>query len=219
MTIAFYENRARHPLSTATLVLVDVCRGSLPGRQPAPLTTPETLARCHEALLAARRVGVPVVFVHDQPGDAANLPPGQSRWFAGFEPRRYESVVARSAHSCYASPYFSEILDGAGRSMLLAGLLGLEAAGATAADALRHGHRLTLLSDAVGFDSATLIRDSHRGADPHARQGSRARKGRPALHAVTTGDWLAELTPLLPSPRAMQWQGGGPVRRLSRIQG
>ena len=166
MTIAFYETRARHPLSTATLVLVDVCRGSLPTpRAPAPMATAQTLARCHEALLAARRVGVPVVFVHDQPGDAANLPPGQSRWFAGFEPRRYESVVARSAHSCYASPYFLEILDGAGRSMLLAGLLGLEAAGATAADALRHGHRLTLLSDTVGFDSTALIRSSHATRD------------------------------------------------------
>ena len=212
MTIAFYENRARHPLSTATLVLVDVCRGSLaPLRAPAPMTTPQILARCHEALLAARRVGVPVVFVHDQPGDAANLPPGESRWFAGFEPRRYESVVARSAHSCYASPYFSEILDGAGRSMLLAGLLGLEAAGATAADALHHGHRLTFLSDAVGFDSTALIRSSHATPSPTPDQDGRRAQGHLAVHAIRTEDWLTEITPA--QSRTARWQAGAQLRR------
>ena len=212
MTIAFYENRARHPLSTATLVLVDVCRGSVPAPcEPAQMSPPQTLTRCHEALLAARRVGVPVVFVHDQPVDAANLPPGESRWFAGFEPRRYESVVARSAHSCYASPYFSEILDGAGRSMLLAGLLGLEAAGATAADALHHGHRLTLLSDAVGFDSAALIRSSHAAQSPAPDQDGGGGQGHLAVHAIRTEDWLAEITPA--QPRTARWQAGALLRR------
>lgn len=220
MTIAFYESRARHPLSTATLVLAHVCHGRRMREDGlATASHHAILARCQRALAAARHAGVPVIFVHEQQRDGASLLAGQSRWLDGFAPRRFESVVTSKGPSCYASPYFSEIVDGSGRAMLLAGLLDLEAAAATARDAARHGHRLTVLSDAVSFESAALIRDSHAGEDPHAGHGGGARKGRPAVHAVTTGDWIAELPPLLPSPRAMRWQGGRPVRRLSRIQG
>ncbi len=206
MTIAFYEKRARQPLSAATLVLVDVCQGrQMEQDAVAAGAIHAILERCLTALETARRHGVPVVFVHDQRSDEAGLPIGESRWFSGFEPRRYESVVASKGPSCYASPYFSEILEGAGRSMLLAGLLGLEAAAATARDACRHGHRLTVLGDAVGFDSTALVRES---LAPESKDPDLARGGgqdRLAVQAVTTLDWLALIAPA--TAQAARWQG------------
>ena len=220
MTIAFYENRARHPLSSATLVLADVCHGRPTAQnEVAAMAMHPILERCQTALEAARGAGVPVIFVHDQQSDAASLLAGQSRWLTGFEPLRYESVVASNGLSCYASPYFSEILDGSGRAILLAGLLGLDAASATAKDAARHGHHLTILSDAVGFDSAALVRGSHAIKAPGPDHGGEGGKGRLAVHAVNTKDWLAELAPASPPPRAARWQLGAQLRRQSRILG
>jgi nicotinamidase-related amidase len=214
MTIAFYENRARQPLSAATLVLVDVCQKSVTAhREAGALATQPILARCQLALAAARRAGVPVVFVHDQRRDAQSPPGTESRWFAGFEPRRYESVVASTGPSCYASPYFSEILDGAGRSMLLAGLLSLQAATATALDAQRHGHRLTLLGDAVGFDGKRLIRESHAPAPTDFGGAGRGGPERLTVQAITTEDWLAEITPATPPARPARWLAGSQLRR------
>ncbi|MGC8536214.1 MAG: isochorismatase family protein [Rhizomicrobium sp.] len=220
MTIAFYENRARHPLSTTTLVLVDVCRSSVMAQDDvAAMAIHPVLERCRTALEAARRAGVPVIFVHDQHSDTMRLQDGQSRWLTGFAPRRYESVVASKGLSCYASPYLSEILDGAGRAILLAGLLGLEAASATAKDAARHGHRLTVLSDAVGFDSGALIRDSHATEGAGPKHGGLDRMCHLPVHAISTKDWLTQLTPLSPPPRAAKWPLGAPLRRHSRILG
>ena len=220
MTIAFYETRAGHPLNTATLVLADVCRSrTMAEEEFAPNATQRILERCQTALEAARRAGVPIIFVHDPHSDAMRLQDGQSRWLTGFAPRRYESVVASKGPSCYASPYLSEILDGAGRAILLAGLLGLDAAAATAKDATRHGHRLTVLSDAVGFDSGALIRDSHAAESPRSTPDGGGSEGRLAVHAVSTKDWLAELAPPARPPRAARWQLGAPLRRHSRILG
>ena len=214
MTIAFYENRARHPLSTATLVLVDVCQGSATARgEIAASDMHHILERCQRALEAARDAGVPVVFVHDQQSNGIGLLGTESRWFSGFKPRRYESVVASKGPSCYGSPYFSEILDGAGRSIVLAGLVGLGAATTTAADALRHGHRLTLLSDAVGFDCAALIRSSHATQSPAPDADGKGDQGHLAVHAIRTEDWLAEIASASPPPRAARWQAGLQLRR------
>ncbi|MDE2466011.1 MAG: isochorismatase family protein [Alphaproteobacteria bacterium] len=205
MTIAFYENHARHPLGAATLVLVDLCYSNL--TENTDLSAPATagiLERCQTALQTARRFGVPVVFVHDhRSGDVSRLT-GRSRWFTGFEPRRYESVVASSGPSCYASPYFSEILDGSGRTLLVAGLLGLSAARATAEDAARHGHRLVVLSDAVAFDSCDLVPETQDNGG----------QSRPGAHAVSTGDWITEISPA-PPPRSASWHQGSQLRRSS----
>jgi hypothetical protein len=218
MTIAFYEKRARRSLRAATLVLVDVCRTRVAQEgTPAALATRPILARCQQALAAARNAGVPVVFVHDAREERGRLLGTESRWLAGFEPRRYESVVASSGPSCYASPYFLEILDGAGRAMLLAGLLGLHGATATAADALRYGHRLTLLSDAIDFDGANLIRASHAPGQPTPDE--KDAQERHAIEAITTAAWLAEITSASPPARADGWQATTLLYRHARTLG
>ena len=214
MTIAFYENRARHPLSTATLVLVDVCQGRATARgEIAASDMHHILERCQRALEAARDAGVPVIFVHDHHSSGVGLLNTESRWFSGFKPRRYESVVASKGPSCYGSPYFSEILDGAGRSIVLAGLVGLDAATTTAEDALRHGHRLTLLSDGVGFDCDALIRSSHATQSPARYGDGKGTQGHLAVHAIRTEDWLAEIAPASPPLRTARWQAGLQLRR------
>jgi hypothetical protein len=73
-------------------------------------------------------------------------------WIKGFEPKRHDSMFDRAGPSCYGSVYFDEVVEDAGRHIVVAGFLGRGGCLATAADAVSMGHGITFLSNAI-YDS------------------------------------------------------------------
>ncbi len=154
-----------------TLVLVDPCRWRL-RRAWRPISVADPiLAQCRLALTYARWAGVPVIFVRDRRGSGGWQGPAPGpAWIEGFEPRRHESVFERAGRSCYESPYFREVVEGAGGVFAVAGFIGPGGCGATAADARAAGHIVLFLVDAIDDD----------------------RLETPSLHLVALRDWLGD---------------------------
>lgn len=154
MTYTFAQKQFKSALQSPTLVLVDLCRRNLTRpTETSRATAAGILVRCRAALAHARRTGIPVTFVRDRTGGRNDFGKAEAHvWIHGFEPKRHESVFERIGPSCYDSPYFEEIMNGAGRHIVIAGFVGRGGCLATAADAVRAGHAITFLKDGICDD-------------------------------------------------------------------
>lgn len=99
-----------------------------------------SLENCRRAIRHARSVGIPLAYTRLSCETA-------SRWIHGLEPKRSDMVFDRSSPSCYASPYFEEIVSGVER-FSMAGLMAETVCVATAIDAAHRRHAMNFLDDA-----------------------------------------------------------------------
>lgn len=134
--------------ATGTLVLVDMRKDYLAGgdglvRSP----TAGIIANCRLALMTARQRGWRVIYVCGEGGGAGIR--STTGWLKGFEPCRMDAICTRRGLSCYSSPYFSGVIDNDGGGAVYAGFLGDGGCLATATDAIRAGHGMTFLEDAI----------------------------------------------------------------------
>lgn len=99
-----------------------------------------SLENCRMAIQHARAVGIPLAYTRLTCETS-------SGWIQGLEPKRSDMVFDRSSASCYASPYFEEIVSGVER-FAMAGLMAETVCVATAIDAAHRRHAVTFLDDA-----------------------------------------------------------------------
>lgn len=160
MTFEFEQSQFIGSLPSSVLVLVDPCRRHLLRTSAIPRAEAAgILTNCRAALAHARATGIPVVFVRDRVLNSDSRDEGRS-WIRGFEPKRHESIFERVGPSCYGSPYFDEVIDGAGRNIVVAGFIGRGGCLATAADAVSTGHSIVFLSNALHDDLSARIFDA-----------------------------------------------------------
>lgn len=100
------------------------------------------VAGLRRALNHARAQSCPIAFVRN----AARS--DHVRWIRGFEPLRTEMLFERTQPSCYSARYFSEAVEAAGGTLVLAGAFHRGTI-ETAQSALRAGHRVICLRDAI----------------------------------------------------------------------
>jgi nicotinamidase-related amidase len=134
--------------ATGTLVLVDMRKDYLVGgdglvRSP----TAGIIANCRLALATARQRGWHVVYVCGESSDAGLR--STAGWLRGFEPGRLDAICTRRSRSCYSSPYFSGVIDNGDGCAVYAGFLGDGGCLATATEAIKMGHGITFLEDAI----------------------------------------------------------------------
>ncbi|MBR9824982.1 MAG: cysteine hydrolase [Alphaproteobacteria bacterium] len=108
--------------------------------------------RIHRLLVAARHRGWRVIhsqFRADPSLDPVAILPAQP--IAGLEPLAREAVFVRKALSAYSDPDFARVISGcAGAPVYLVGFSAPFSILATAFDAVAHGHRLTVVPEAIG---------------------------------------------------------------------
>ena len=185
MTLEIDRSQFRKGIRISTLVLVDTRSHHLFG--PAGSIRADTggiLRHCRAALLHARRLGTPVMFVRDR-YFGSNTPTKAGRsWIKGLEPQRNDRVFERDGESCYDGPYFREVIETAGRSIAVAGFLGSGGCLATAVDALCAGHAITFLKDAIVDDMSARVIDV-------SLVGSLAAFRRFEVQVKSTVQWIA----------------------------
>lgn len=186
MTLEFERRQFRQTFQSQVLVLADLRKQHLTQAGAVPrAATAGILVRCRAVLAHARGMGLPVTFVRDRPSFSnASGSDGGSVWIKGFEPGRYDSVFERAGPSCYGNPYFDEVVEGAGRGIVVAGFAGRGGCLATAADAVSAGHAVTFLTDAIFDDLSAQVFDCS-----HAR--SLAAFTKFDIRAVTARHWIA----------------------------
>lgn len=187
MTFEFEHKQFRNVIRPQTLVLVDPCKNHLTGTgRTSRASVAGILVRCRAALAHARSAGIPVTFVRDrQPRDGISSKDGSPVWIKGFEPGRYDSVFERAGPSCYGSPYFDEVVEGAGRGIAVAGFAGRGGCLATAADAVFKGHAVAFLTDAILDDLSASVFDT-------SFTGSLAAFTKFDVRAISARCWMAE---------------------------
>ncbi len=128
-----------------------------PQRADDETATPATaIGQCRLVLGFARRHGFPIAMTRWRASGARFR-----GWLQGLEPHGSDMVFEQPRASCYSSETFAEMMSagGGGLNTVLACPINPTAWRATAADAERRGHRITLLSDA----SVTCLPDSKSG--------------------------------------------------------
>ncbi len=186
MTLEFEQWQFRQAFQSQVLVLSDLRKQHLTQAGAVPRAAAAgILVRCRAVLAHARSMGLPVAFVRDLPlsGNAAGSG-GGSVWIKGFEPGRYDSVFERAGPSCYGNPYFDEVVEGAGRGIVVAGFAGRGGCLATAGDAMSAGHAVTFLTDAIFDDLSARFFDC-------SLAGSLAAFTKFDVRAVTARRWIA----------------------------
>lgn len=148
-----------------------------------------SLENCRLAIQHARSVGIPLAYTRLSCETS-------SSWIQGLEPRRSDMVFDRNSPSCYASPYFEEIVSGVQR-FAMAGLMAETACVATAIDAAHHRHAVTFLDDASISSGRGVV------------DGSKAHRMTIDLlnvfaQPITTSQWITAT-----SHRSMQGRGHG----------
>lgn len=162
MTFEFERKQFGHAFQSPTLVLVDPCKKHLAETaEVSRAVAAGILVRCRAVLAHARSMGIPVTYVRDRQS-SMNAPgkDGGPIWIKGFEPGRYDSVFERAGPSCYGSPYFDEVVEGAGRGIVVAGFAGRGGCLSTASDAVSMGHAVTFLTDAIFDDLSACVFDN-----------------------------------------------------------
>jgi nicotinamidase-related amidase len=133
-----------------TLVLLDMQQEYV--ASPRLYSIPDAelaLENCRQALMHARRVGLPVAFLRMiDKSPFFNPALSYSNWITGFEPLTSEMVFERSKPSCYANREFAHAMTEGGGYFVLAGFSGEAGCLATAVEAFHRGHRVTYLTDA-----------------------------------------------------------------------
>jgi len=99
-----------------------------------------SLENCRAAIRHARKVGIPLAYTRLSCETSAN-------WIEGFEPKRSDMVFDRTRPSCYACPYFEEVVSQVGH-YTIAGLMAEATCVATAIEASHRHHTVTFLDDA-----------------------------------------------------------------------
>ena len=187
MTFEFERSQFRAAAPRSVLVLVDPCkRHVVEPAAPVRTGTDNMLANCRRATTHARALGIPVAFVRNRKPKTDPPNNGQG-WIDGFEPRRNDSVFERVGISCYGSPYFSEVVDGAGGNIVVAGFVGHGGCLATAADAVSARHRIVFLSDALQDDLLEPFLDA-------APAGSQNTDRHFDIRVTQTQSWATEAT-------------------------
>jgi nicotinamidase-related amidase len=151
------------------LVLADLDRRSLAASARAKRTTVWAVVRqCKIALLHARTHAIPVALTRriDAPSGAADS--SDAAWITGFEPQKLDRIFERVGGSFYSNPYFAEIAASCGGRVFVAGLTAEEDLRLTRQHAVRHGHAVTLLSDACLVGDARHTRPASAIAPPEA---------------------------------------------------
>lgn len=151
MTFEFKNRSFVCSASQQVLLIVDPVRRHLVGADALlHAQSAGVVKNCRGALRYARMMDIPVAFMRNRnpgakPSDDASL----DGWIAGFEPKRNDSLFDRVGPSCYGGAYLDEVIENAGRHIVLAGFLGRGGCLATAADAVSIGHGVTFLTDAI----------------------------------------------------------------------
>jgi nicotinamidase-related amidase len=147
-----YRKQADQPV----LVLVGLQESHLLGLEPEVASN--ALARCAEALTAARAQQTPVAFVRCiAPPASISEPRIYPAWLKGFEPQRNDLVFDVLQPSCYSNAEFSRTMDHYEGNFVIAGLFAETTCLATAVDAHHRRHRFTYLSDASASRSNGTI--------------------------------------------------------------
>ncbi len=151
MTFEFKNQSFVDSAGQQVLLIVDPVRRYLAGADALLHAQSAGIVKnCHAALHYARMMEIPVAFMRDcNPGAKPSDDGSLDGWIAGFEPRRNDSLFDRVGPSCYGSVYLDEVIENAGRHIVLAGFLGRGGCLATAADAVSVGHGVTFLTDAI----------------------------------------------------------------------
>jgi hypothetical protein len=102
------------------------------------------LAHCRIALAHARTVNVAVAVMAAWPRNFRM----DMGWIKGLGPSGKDMVFKRTAPSCYASRYFADAAESY-RTLVIAGFLNTASCVAMMIDALRAGHNLIFLRDAI----------------------------------------------------------------------
>ncbi|MBV9694466.1 MAG: isochorismatase family protein, partial [Alphaproteobacteria bacterium] len=178
------ENAVALPM----LVVVDPRRTNLtPSHGVGRMAGAGVVSRSRVALAFARSFGLSVSIMrggaNPQVSDATANP-----WIKGFEPLRSDILLERRGRSCYSSEFFCEVAQAAGGEIVLAGFIGDGGTLATVIDALKVGHRVTILRDATYDRTAQLFSEAHL----------RALRDFTHLHVrvKTVHTWTASFTPI-----------------------
>lgn len=102
------------------------------------------LRHCRAALAHARKINMAVAFVATWPRNLRI----ELYWIKGLEPGGRDMVFRHVSSSCYASRYFSEAVENY-RTLVIAGFLNAACCVATVMDAMRAGHDIICLRDAI----------------------------------------------------------------------
>jgi nicotinamidase-related amidase len=138
-----YKKQAEQPV----LVLVGLHESG--AASAAPDTLSHALARCANALAAARSRQMPVAFVRRvAPPSSVAEPSAYPAWLKGFEPRRNDLVFDVLQPSCYSNDEFIRTMEHSNGNFVIAGLFAETTCLATAVDAHHRRHHFTYLSDA-----------------------------------------------------------------------
>jgi len=109
----------------------------------------DALAKCREALAAARANGIPVAFTRLEGTSAFfNRASKLFDWIEGFEPLRSEMVFDRELPSCYSSEGFSAFMKDVSAPVVVAGFSGESACLATLIDGYHRRQQMIYLADA-----------------------------------------------------------------------
>src|SRR5579872_5932677 len=138
-----YKKQAEQPV----LVLVGLHESE--AVTSAPEFTAAPLARCAEALAAARARRMSVAFVRRIiPPPSVSEPTVYPAWLKGFEPQRNDLVFDILQPSCYSNAEFARTMDYSNGNFVIAGLFAETMCLATAVDAHHRRHDFAYLSDA-----------------------------------------------------------------------
>ena len=133
----------------ALLVLADLDRETLASLPPGAERARWSVAgNCRSVLHGMRSLNAAVAFTRRRLRDPRDVPCRMSAWITGFEPARLDPVFERDEGSCYANPFFREVIDANDGVFALAGYLSHADRRATIEDAARCGHKVRLLVDA-----------------------------------------------------------------------
>jgi nicotinamidase-related amidase len=172
----FYDRRIPLPV----VLLIDPQRSDVAGFCPPAAERVGSIAQCRLALGFARRHGFPIAMTRWRASGTRFR-----GWVEGLEPRASEMIFDQPQASCYSSETFAEMMSegGGGHNAVLACPVNADAWISTAADAARHGHRITFLSDA----SATLPLEAEAGAG----WGHGATHIHQQCRSMTTQTWMS----------------------------
>jgi len=153
MTMEFNRGQFESAARFAAFVIVDPCKDCLSfGLGPDRSVPAGIVSNARRALAHARSLGLPVALVRSQGNQAA--------WLKGFEPRREDAVLLRTAPSCYSNLFFDETVQSAAGHIVLCGFPGRGGCIATVSGAIHAGHSVTVLRDATLDDAADPVAGS-----------------------------------------------------------
>ena len=104
----------------------------------------ELLAALQKLIRGAQALGLPILWMEQNPGRMGETVPEVKALLAG------QSAMAKMTFSCYGDPSFIENLESIGcRQVLLAGIETHVCVYQTAADLIQHGYVVEVVADAV----------------------------------------------------------------------